>query len=285
MLLQKLFFLLLMGLTSSVFAQKLVDPLVIPFEWNNNKIHFNVMVNGKGPFLFMFDTGASGEGRIDSALAAQLNLPVVDQTGNSDGVNISSVNVVSVSSIRYGSFDKGGVREVGKFKMISRNYNRNLRAGAKPMMGIIGRDFFEGYLITIDCKKQELVISKGNLEKSDPNTLAYDEPFRIPIQIGKVKTFGNMDTGSNVSMHLPLKLADSIATSELKKAGQGRRANTVFDFMGGTVQDNIILAGNQINNLEVLFSELAPEVNIGMQLLKNYVITIDQKNQLIQMLP
>ncbi|MDX1939812.1 MAG: aspartyl protease family protein [Saprospiraceae bacterium] len=279
MLLQKLFFLLLMGLTSSVFAQKLVDPLVIPFEWNNDKIHFDVMVNGKGPFLFMFDTGASGEGRIDSALVAQLSIPIIGQTGNSDGVNVNNVDVANVASMNVGHYERK------QLELLSRNYNRNLRAGAKPTMGIIGRDFFEGYLITIDCKKQELIISKGNLEKSDPNTLAYDEPFRIPIQIGKVKTFGNMDTGSNVSMHLPLKLADSIATSELKKAGQGRRANTVFDFMGGTVQDNIILAGNQINNLEVLFSELAPEVNIGMQLLKNYVVTIDQKNQLIQMLP
>jgi len=279
MILQKSFILLFAIISFHVGAQKLVEPLVIPFEWNNDKIHFEVMVNGKGPFPFMFDTGASGEGRIDSALVAQLSIPIVGQTGNSDGVNVNNVDVANVASIEIGHYKRE------QLELLSRNYNRNPRAGVKPIMGIIGESFFEAYLITIDCKKQELTISKGNLEKSDPNTLAYDEPFRIPIQIGEVKTFGNMDTGSNVSLHLPLKLADSIATSELKKAGQGRRANTVFDFMGGTIQDNIILANNQIKNLEVVFSELAPEVNIGMQLLKNYVITIDRKNQLIQIIP
>ncbi len=53
------------------------DPSAVRFELHKGHLYVDAFVNGRGPFLFGFDTGASGMGRADSSLAAALSLPKV----------------------------------------------------------------------------------------------------------------------------------------------------------------------------------------------------------------
>jgi hypothetical protein len=61
-----------------------------------------VWVNGRGPYLFLVDTGASGVARIDSSVATELQLPVVGRTtatGATGGAPVA-INRVAVRSLR-----------------------------------------------------------------------------------------------------------------------------------------------------------------------------------------
>ena len=55
-----------------------------PIEFSHGKPFVMVMVNGKGPFRFVVDTGTGGDAFVTSELADQLNLPTAGQTRLSD---------------------------------------------------------------------------------------------------------------------------------------------------------------------------------------------------------
>ena len=63
------------ALAGSVSAGAASDALVdLPFRTIESRIYLDVMVDGKGPFVFAVDTGASGIGRVDASLVAELGL-------------------------------------------------------------------------------------------------------------------------------------------------------------------------------------------------------------------
>lgn len=244
----------------------------VPFEVENSRMYVHGLINDR-PYRFMFDTGASGYGRIDSAVVESLNLAITGKSENFDGVNRSSINNVKVKSIKFAGIQLENVT------LLSRNYNRN--QNNKILHGIIGQDFWKDYLLEIDNKRQKLIFSKKSLSKDDPNTIAYEDHFVIPIQIGEIKAHAAIDTGSTLAMHIPLDFAQKLNVSKLTEAGTARRAYTTFTFWKGTIFDEIKIAGNTEKNLEVTFSKAARRINIGMGFLKNYNIAIDQKNGLI----
>ena len=67
--------------------------LLAPLDLTHNKPFVMVTINGKGPFRFILDTGTGAEAVITSALATQLDLPVVgtgsversERAGRTDG--------------------------------------------------------------------------------------------------------------------------------------------------------------------------------------------------------
>src|SRR4051794_17073592 len=122
-------------------------PFSIPFELDNGHIFISAYVNGHGPYRFGFDTGASGIGRADNRLRAELGLPLVDQASNSDGIKVATADVVSAASLRVGGLEKRDV------KLLARDYNGARIPPAGPLMGIIARDFFADRLVTIDYPK------------------------------------------------------------------------------------------------------------------------------------
>ncbi len=248
----------------------------VPFEVENSRIYIKVFVNDK-PFRFLFDTGASGYGRLDSAVVKELQIPITGTSSNSDGVNVRRIDNVEVKNIRFGKI------KLEEITLLSRDYNRSRKKGEKLTNGIIGRRFWENYTLTINNERKRLIFTDKPLSLNDKNTVQYERPFEIPVEVGEVKTVGSIDMGSNLVMHFPMKYTKSGKVSELVKAGEGFRANTVFYLWEGEFTDPIKILGNTENNLKVLFSEKARRVNIGMGLLKNYNLSFDQKNRLVKL--
>lgn len=262
-------------ITAQTSATNLPEIYEVPFTTEYGRIFIEVTLNGQ-TYDFMFDTGASGYGRVDSSIASKLNLPVIGQSNNSDGVNSSKIDNVKVESLSVAGITFNNIA------LFSRNYNKN-QGDYRFIYGIIGRGFWEDYVLTIDYKRKQLVFSETTLKLSDSNTVNYGDNFEIPIEIGGIKTHANIDTGSTLSMHLPISYAEEANVSPLVKSGKGRRANTIFTFWKAKIKDDIVLVGNLEVNLEVIFSVQTNHINIGSALLQNYAISIDQKNHLIRL--
>lgn len=109
--------------------------VTIPFSVERGEIYVPAFVNGRGPFRFVVDTGASGAGRVDVRLVEQLHLRVTGTTTHSDLVNTSTITTVGLDSLRIGALERRDV------EVLSRDYNVGMSGDSPPLLGIIGRDF------------------------------------------------------------------------------------------------------------------------------------------------
>ncbi|HEX8619880.1 MAG TPA: aspartyl protease family protein [Thermoanaerobaculia bacterium] len=251
----------------------------MPFELTQSRIYVDAFVNGQGPFRFMVDTGADGVGRVDVRVVEQLGLQVVGSAMNSDNVNAASVQVVRVDELRIGGLVRRAV------EVLSRDYNTRLAAGAKPLMGIIGREFFTDPAVTFDYVRAALSVSAEHLRPDSPDVVSYEQPFELPLKIGQHDGVGHLDTGSTLDMHFPLAWATKLGIRDaLQPAGEGRRANTVFQLFSAKLPVPVVLAANRVDDVDARFSESATRIHIGGRFLhrNNCVVTIDQQRKLVR---
>lgn len=249
---------------------------IIPFELKDNRIFINARVQDDD-YRFMYDTGASGYGRIDSQLVSRFKgIEIVGQESNYDGVNYSKINRVQVDKISVGNVIHSDI------EMLSRNYNSGLDSLQIP--GIIGKEFFQNYLVTIDYPEKQIVLEDRSLEEYSPHVIPFSGEMMVDIIIGRKKYPAKIDTGSSLSLHIPLMYKDDFEIANLEFKAIGRRANTEFNLYSGNILEPIILADQKVGGSSYLFSKKAKIINIGMGILKDYRITIDFTNNLIRLI-
>lgn len=249
----------------------------IPFELDHGHIFVSAFVNGRGPFRFGFDTGASGIGRADSSLASTLSLPKVDQVENSDGIQVATADVVAMESLRLGGLEKRNVQ------LISRDYNKGRNASLQPIMGTIARDFFAEELATIDYPAREITFSQGRLEAGEAGVVSYGASFTVPVCFASGCYPGKIDTGSSRGFVAPKGLVPKLSASEPAAIGQGLRTNGAATFYEMTLNEPVHVAGVTVTHQKILYAEPSGDVIvIGTEFLKDYVLTIDQQNHLLK---
>lgn len=251
--------------------------LRVPFEVVDGRIHVQARVNGKGPYRFAVDTGASGLGRADSSLVTSLGLPITHTAPNSDGVRTAAADVT-----RFDSLDLGGLL-LRNFDVITRDYNR----GATPAIaGIIARDFFADGLLLIDYPTGTLSFSKTkSLEQGQRGILAYDRPFRVPVSIGRHKVEGNLDTGANVTFVLPQALFDKVGGGKARAASDGTLSNTSIKTSTARLHGPFRIGAAKVSDVDVRISDRFPELLVGAHVLQSYAVLIDQRTKRIALCP
>ena len=122
----------------------------VPFTILNNHVIVDVMLNGKGPYHFIFDSG--GSNIMDPAVAAQIGAP----TGGS--VRVSGVGndaqraqTAAVDSVRLGT------QELTAQRFIVLPTRTGFGASEGPLVdGLIGAEFLSRFVTTIDYEHREL---------------------------------------------------------------------------------------------------------------------------------
>ncbi len=258
-------------------AQAMTEPAVVPFELSGGRIYVQAFVNERGPYRFAFDTGASGVGRADTRLATELALSTIDQAQNSDGVAVATTDVVAVESLRLGPVT------VRNAKLLSRDYNRRLKAGDQPMMGIIARDFFTDSLVTIDFPARTIRFAKGSLDSKAPGVVRYGPSFAIPVCFGAICHPGKVDTGSNRGLVLPKDVALKVSTATPVLLGAATRTNSSVSLYEIQLRGQVKVGAVTAPVTKALFADPSTDtVNIGSDFLKDYVLTIDSANNLLR---
>lgn len=253
--------------------------LRVPFEVVDGRIYVEARVNGAGPFRFAVDTGASGMGRADTSLTAQLRLPVEGSGETSDGVATSRVDTTRFATLELGGFVRNDL------KVITRDYGSRLAPEAK-FAGIIGRDFFGDGLLVIDYPARMLTFTRGaGLTQGAADVLGYERPFRVPVTIGGVAAEANLDTGANVTFVLPKTLFDRVAGGPVTAAGGGQLTNTTIDTGRARVRGPFRVGAASLSDVEVRVSDRYPELLAGAHALQHFAILIDQRSKRIALCP
>lgn len=265
----------LLGFANTVVAAS-PRSAAVPFELYQDHIFVAAYVNGRGPFRFGFDTGASGDGRADAQLTSALSLPPAGTRETSDGIATATAGTVSVKSLRFGPVEKRDLQ------LISRDYNGG-RHDQHSIMGIIGRDFVAGWLITIDYPHRLILFRHGHLHRGDRGVVSYGPSFSIPVCFGSTCYPGKVDTGSSRTVVVPKDVAAKLSASTPVEVGEVRRTNSSATLYEMSLEEPLRISDVVVRNQKVFYADPSEAViNIGSEFLKDYVLTIDQDRKLLK---
>jgi hypothetical protein len=258
-------------------------PLDIPMKIDGGMPTIELLVNGKGPFVFGVDTGAQGGARIDSSLMEKLALKPSGQVRATDG---SGRNPQMAEMVKLESIEVGGLR----FTDVTAG-SRNYRKSPRPLEidGILGLSVFSEYLVTLDYPAKLLRLEKGELPKADgAEILDYKSKGGIPLlemSVGGTKIDAHLDSGNMVGAFvLPTAFAEKLTrASEPLVVGRARSASGEMEIKQVQVKDVIRLGRHEFPEPTVTYPALSDIGNVGAKTLSQFVVTFDQKNERVRL--
>jgi hypothetical protein len=263
------------GFGSSVMAQ-------VPLQIRGSRAFVDVMVNGKGPFAFGWDTGASGRAWVTRALVDRLNLPIVDTLVVSDGSGVKGRNADAVR------IDTIALGNLSLEHMIAPVLEGDpTRRGGDEIYGILGFDFFREHVVTFDYPQRELrVVTKRLAEPDGKRVLSYrleNGLPHIPIDIAGLGLDASIDSGNIGGILLPLSLADRIPLrAPLSRTGRVASVFNQFDLFRSELDGNVHIGEATIARPVLFFSDLVRRPNIGRDVIRSFALTFDQANMRVQ---
>jgi hypothetical protein len=255
----------------------------LPMRYDGTRPAVEARVNGRGPFLFLIDTGAAGApARADLSLVRRLGLEPAGRVASSDaGQAAAAIDRVTLARVELGRLARADV------EAYARDYNG---ATYLPHIdGILGLNFFRDVLLTLDFPHSRVRIGRGALPPADGrNILDYtlvDGNPAIVVRIGGAPFQVLLDTGDNRGLDLP-----SEWLRRLRQAGFPRLIGSSSSVSGSAALREIALAGPltigryRFDRPTVTFADEFSEANLGAAILRGFTITIDQRNRRVRLL-
>jgi len=257
----------------------------IPVSHSSGHIIIDVKVNGHGPFPFLLDTGASGDGRIDTSLVTLLSLKKVGERINDDGtgLNVQVHDVVEVDSVEF-----GGVA-FRNLSFMAGDYSRRSYPTPRPIYGLLALELFSDLLLTIDYPEKSIRLEFGALQRDGgENVVNYlsgtdNRSCLIEVVLGPRRFLAGIDTGHQGSFIMPLADLDGLRIyGRPIRVGWAKTVNNEFDLYGAVLVDPLQFAGHSLPGVSATFAQGWGYPTVGYDVLKKFALTFDQKNRLIR---
>jgi hypothetical protein len=262
----------------------------IPFKVYNGHIYLPVKIEGKGPFLMLFDSG--GANVLQPAVAKQLGLKVEGALGGSGvGEAKQDVGITKVGRIELG----GIVVRDQVFATLDLQDFISRVEGLDQVAGLVGYELFKRFPVKIDYQHSRAIFY-------NPETFKYAGtgvriPFRfkghIPQVDGTVDGIAgafDIDTGSRSSIDLtgPFVDKNNLAAKYASKhrvvsgAGVGGRAYSSLARAGALTLGDVAVT-KPVTYLsqqkQGAFADVYVAGNVGYGVLKQFDITFDYPQQ------
>jgi hypothetical protein len=251
-------------------------PNAEPMELRFGHAFVQVMVNGKGPFSFLVDTGTSGEALVCPNLIEKLSLPASgEQEIGAPGQRPVKAPVYLVSSLKVAGVE---------FKNVKTARHEPFPNEA-DCDGILGFGLFYNYLLTLDYPRQQFVLSTGSLAAGASGTIPYKgKTPEIMLKIGSRQIDTDIDSGG-MGLSLPEAFAKDLQfASDPIPLGRAQTGNGTsgFEIKGARLATNIEVAGYTFSQPFVETNPIFPVANFGSVPLRHFAVTFDQKNKLVR---
>ncbi|MGO9339113.1 MAG: aspartyl protease family protein [Terracidiphilus sp.] len=251
---------------------------VAPLQIDHEKPIVEVMINGKGPFPFVIDTGTGGQAFVSAALADQLALPRVGQVTLNDpsGQGGRKVPVVLLGSLQVAGVEFTGIRAAV----------HNLGNGDGLCQGLLGFALFRDYLLTLDYPNHRIVLDSGHLYPDGGRTVL---PLRmndgipvVTLAIGATAIEAQLDSGGS-GLSLPSLVASHLKfNSEFATRSDAHSLSTRFTLVGATLAADVHLGSYTFKRPFVEINPAFPLANFGSSPMQCFTLTFDQKNRLVR---
>ena len=252
-----------------------------PMDLSSGLPVVQVMINGKGPFPFVLDTGAAGT-VISETLTQELKLEIQGemQVHSPMGNHPIPGKLVRMEKLEMGQVVLSNVLAVS-FDA-SRVFNK-----PNAPRGVLSANSFSGYLLSLNYPQSKIELRAGELPSSNGKDILDFDASRplvsMPIRVAGKEVLVDVDSGSRGEIMLPLKYAKELPLSgELTQAETMHTVDATVEHQRGTLNGTIQIGGFSLQNPSILFSE-APNGNLGSQFLSRFILTLDRKNHRIQL--
>jgi hypothetical protein len=233
-----------------------------------------VMINGKGPYRFIFDTGASFN-VIDSSLAAEIGKLTASPTGGSQ-----------IQEFRIG---KVVVRDA---QAVVNPISQMLGSGDVPR-GVLSASSFPGAMVTFDYPAKRIGFHKGAVDESDGKTIfAYDpgDLPSLPVKVAGREITVNLDTGAPYALALPTKYMKELPLSgpPVQKGTAKTHVGLLPIFMA-PLNGEISIGKFGLSTRDLRFTDVVPfpsaepKGQVGNEALRELVVTLDSMNHRIRL--
>lgn len=276
--------------TASALAQTL-NPFVthsssakitIPLSYRSGgSPTLKVMVNGQGPFTFLFDTGSPDLLKLDEQAYLKLKLSAVDsvRAGDGSGRNTRTFPITRIEELEFGGY------KISHSLAMVRNYNG--RPGVDPIDGVIGPAFFKGYLVELDFEHNQLLVTKDKLIAGTKNVYPMLLRNGVPgmvIRIGEKSLDADLDTGNMGGLTLSSNhIAASDMAGEPRVIGRAQTVSNSFEVKEVQLKPSLFFGDIRFDSAQVVLNDVLPHINVGIRLLKQMNICFDMENQLVRL--
>jgi predicted aspartyl protease len=249
-----------------------------------------VHVNGRGPFEFVFDTGASTT-LLTPDLAAELE---IKSTGAKQGMTAGGrvgVQLGTVESLRLGEAQRDKVDiAITDLSAISRAIGTNLD-------GDLGYNFLRHFRLTIDFRAQELKLEDPHRIESFGDASATEVPMRlaqpskplilVDAQVGERGPFQfAIDTGTSTTAISP-ELSRTLGL-QTKSAGNVTTGGAAISLQAARVR-SLRIGRSELRDVDVLVGDFLEMLSqaagakldgiVGYNFLRHYKVIIDYPNE------
>jgi hypothetical protein len=262
------------------------DGVSVPMQDMGGRPLVELKINGKGPYRFIVDTGATiTVVREELSREVSLTAPADRQVAAVGGV--APPAIVAIHEVRIGDV-------VLEDMIAAVAPNDMLFGGENAPRGVLTAASFPGYLLTFDYPGKRISIKKGSLQEPDSKSIfQYREDQvlpTVPVRICGHDTEVHLDTGSPFGLTLPVKFLTQLPlATEPKQSGKVRTGGGgEFPVSIARVDGTIELGKYKLDLDEVRFSDARPGPgpatgNIGYDVLRHFVVTLDSKNRRIRL--
>ncbi|MES1156378.1 MAG: aspartyl protease family protein [Alphaproteobacteria bacterium] len=247
-------------------------PPVAPLDLSQGQPRVALSINHVEQGVAIFDTGASAS-VINRQLAETLSLPNKGSVGARSGAGGDTIEgfLTSISGAAIGAIP---IPTEAQWAALPQ---------ARPnIVAVVSANAFAGSFVRLDFPRAHLQV----LPKTSANTpaappTAYDSgPRPLPsIQLslpGGVSMLAHLDTGSPAGITLPYEMATSLPlAAPAVEAGRARLVNGERTIYRGTLNGSAQVGPLALSNPTLMFMEGLPHGNVGMELLRQLVVTLD----------
>lgn len=237
----------------------------------------DIRINGKGPFPFILDTGAS-QTIVDESLARELTLPAGGEMGGRA--------VVTIDEFRVGDCVLRGLRAGSMGGMLSSV------SGPNGPRGVLSAAAFPGHLVVLDYPGKRVSIKPGALPVADNRRVFEYRPDEIlpviPVRIAGHEYRIHLDSGSPSAVTLPTRYAVELPLEAPPVTiGTARTVAGSFAVQAATVKGAVEIGEFTVDVPQIKFSDLRPGAepgigNVGGLFLKSFIVTFDSANRRVQ---
>jgi predicted aspartyl protease len=268
-----------------VAAELPAGRIVVPIEVVHNIPLVEAQVNGRGPCVFLIDTGAYCF-IIDKETAREADLEVETRFGTH--VTGAGSTFGAMSLARAGTLDLGGGAAVfTDFEGLATDLGRIREVLGRPVHGIIGIPFMHEFTWTIDYSGRRLVLERDRaLSTDEAGVMPFvfsDSTPAITAMIDDEPISVEIDTGGSGGLQLSRADAARVVFSvqpiakETSMTLTGRAEKRIGRLAGMVRIGPIVLEQPEVY--------VGHNTTIGGAILRDYALTIDRGRMLIRLAP
>jgi predicted aspartyl protease len=214
-----------------------------------------VLVNGRGPFPFVIDTGAN-RSVVSDALAAQLGLPASGSLQIRAAAGLARADSVRVASLAVG------------YRRLSNLQAPVFQAINLGALGMLGIDAVADQRLVMDFRKKQMTLTQTVRREPDARTLVvqakskYGQLLLVDSEAEGIPLYVIIDTGSEIT----------VGNSAMRSFLARRRAarEDLVDVAGGTARvdlgqlPELRIGKVQVRNQQIAYADLYVFEHLGL---------------------